>query len=104
MKKLFQIDTKFNKLKKSVLVTWMFQVLGEGELEIANQGWSRISSFSQETGAIGQQTPRIGETRPKLKESSAGCTRFLAQLPIFFFHQTLQNSLNFFLIESFLYD
>jgi hypothetical protein len=99
MKKLYQIDSKFNKLKKTVLVTWMFQVLGEGELEIANQGWSRISSFSQETGAIGQQTPRIGETRPKLKESSAGRTRFLAQLPIFFFHQSVQKNIFKFLFR-----
>ena len=102
MKKVYQIDSKFYKLKKSVFGTWMFQILGEGELEIANQGWSRISSFSQETGAIGQQTPRIGETRPKLKESSAGRTRFLAQLPIFFFLQSAKKFIkNLFLRMSF---
>lgn len=39
---------------------------GEGEEEIVNHGRSRVKSFSQETGAIGQQAPRIGEHEPKL--------------------------------------
>jgi len=56
---------------------------GEGELEIENQGRSRISSFTQETEAIGQQTPRIGANRPKLRVSSAGCARFSDSTPHF---------------------
>lgn len=84
MRFLYRNETFFYKMYLTVPFTWMWTELGEGELEIENQGWSLVSSFSQETGAIGQQTPRIGDRRPKLTESSAGCTRFLAQLPIFF--------------------
>lgn len=45
----------------------MFGIRGEGEKEITNQGWLRIKSFSQETGAEDQQAPRIGVQEPKLK-------------------------------------
>lgn len=78
---------KFNKIDLSAYILWMECKLGEGELEIENQGRLRIStkSFSQETGAIGQQTPRIGEVRPKLVEFSAGCARFSDSTPHFFF-------------------
>ena len=55
MKFLFHNDTAFNKLSKYVSDTWKCLRRGEGEEEIANHGWSRVKSFSQETGAIGQQ-------------------------------------------------
>ena len=55
MKFLFHNDTAFNKIKKYVSDTWTCLERGEGEEEIANHGWSRVQSFSQETGAIGQQ-------------------------------------------------
>jgi hypothetical protein len=45
-------------------------MLGEGELEIKNQGrfWYSYSfSFSQETKAIGQQSLRTSEQRPVLE-------------------------------------
>jgi hypothetical protein len=59
-----------------VSVTWMLRKLGEGELEIENQGWSRVYKvFSQETGAIGQHPPRIGD-RPKLKSLQVQDARF----------------------------
>lgn len=55
-------------LKGLVSDTWMCLRRGEGEKEIANQGWSRVEkSFSQETMAIGQRTSRNGEHEPKLK-------------------------------------
>jgi len=65
MRILFQNDAAFNKM---ILVadTWMCLSLGEGEEEIANQGWSRVTSFSQETGAEVQHLPRIGNNEPKL--------------------------------------
>lgn len=58
---------------------------GEGEKEIVNQGWSRVDSFSQETGAVVQQIPRSGRIEPKLTtvESSAGCTGFSDSTPLF---------------------
>jgi hypothetical protein len=50
--------------------TWMCLKLGEGEKEIANHGWSRVESFSQETEAIGQRTSRSDEHEPKLHTQS----------------------------------
>ncbi|AHI04876.1 hypothetical protein BDW_01830 [Bdellovibrio bacteriovorus W] len=65
MKIVFQNDTMFTRILL-VSNTWMCWVRGEGEEEIANHGWSRVKSFSQETGAKGQRTPRIGGQKPKL--------------------------------------
>lgn len=54
MRFLFQNDTAFNTIEVIVSDTWMCLKRGEGEKEIANHGRSRVKSFSQETGAIGQ--------------------------------------------------
>ncbi len=70
MKFVFQNDTAFNRIVNIVSDTWMCLKRGEGEEEIANHGRSRVKSFSQETGAIGQQAPRIGEHEPKLHSKS----------------------------------
>lgn len=89
----FHFETEFNKLIIIARSLWMGYGRGAGELEIDNQGRSRILSFLQETGAIGQQTPRIGDTRPKLRftgttvserVSSAGCTLNSDSTPHFF--------------------
>lgn len=91
MKKNFCFDTEFNKINVSVESLWMEAQLGEGELEIEDQGRLRFSeSFSQETGAIGQLTPWTGDERPKLKELSAGCARYSDSTPhLFSLHQEL---------------
>ncbi len=70
MKFLFHNDTAFNKIKISVSDTWMCLERGEGEKEIANHGRSRVKSFSQETGAIGQQRSRSDRYEPKLHSQS----------------------------------
>lgn len=70
MKFLFRNDTVFTRIEFIVSDTWMCLERGEGEKEIANHGWSRVKSFSQETGATGQQTPMIGEYEPKLHSQS----------------------------------
>lgn len=61
----------------------MFLERGEGELEISNQGWSRVKSFSQETDAIGQQTPWNGD-RPRLRSLVQDARDSLTYLPSFF--------------------
>ncbi|MNJ92744.1 hypothetical protein D3C87_104180 [compost metagenome] len=66
---LFQNDTAFNTMNL-VSDTWMCLKRGEGEKEIANHGWSRVISFSQETGAIGQQRSRSDQNEPKLYSQS----------------------------------
>jgi hypothetical protein len=92
MRNVSRNDTKLLKLLSNVQFTWMWIVRGEGELEIENQGWSLVSSFSQETGAIGQQRCQgLALIRPTLTESSAGRTRFLTQLPHFFSSLFLQD-------------
>ncbi len=93
MKKNYRFDTELNKIKLIARGLWMGYERGEGELEIENQGRSRISSFTQETVAIGQHKPRIGDTRPKLRftsdtqvlarVSSAGCTQSSDSTPHF---------------------
>jgi hypothetical protein len=70
MKFVFRNDTGCNIISNIVSDTWMCLGCGEGEEEIANHGRSRVKSFSQETGAIGQQTPMIGEHEPKLHSKS----------------------------------
>jgi hypothetical protein len=87
MKINYGIDTASHRIKVTAGVPRTGFQRGEGELEVGNQGRSRIStkSFSQETEAIGQQTPRIGDDRPKLREDSAGCTRHSDSTPQFLF-------------------
>jgi hypothetical protein len=83
----FCFDTSFNKINIAP-ATRMLLMLGEGGLEIKNQGrfWSSLS-FSQETEAIGQQTPRIGEQRPKLEKELSAWMRYDSSLtPHLFFH------------------
>lgn len=70
MRFLFQNDTAFNTIKVIVSDTWMCLKRGEGEKEIANHGRSRVKSFSQETGAIGQQRSRSDQHEPKLHSQS----------------------------------
>lgn len=70
MKFVFRNDTVCNKMVFIVSDTWMCLERGEGEKEIANHGRSRVKSFSQETGAIGQQTPTIGEHEPRLNSKN----------------------------------
>ena len=88
MRKNFGFRTFQNKIKLSAQAPWMVFERGEGELEIENQGWLRISSFAQETVAIGQQAPRIGEHRLKLGSThrvfSAGRTGSSNSTPHFF--------------------
>jgi hypothetical protein len=69
MRKKFHFETNLNKIYLAC-ATRMLQVLGEGELEIKNQGrfwYSYSQSFSQETKAIGQQSLRTSEQGPKLE-------------------------------------
>lgn len=83
----FNFVKKFYKIKILASATRTLLVLGEGGLEIKNQGrfWSSLS-FLQETEAIGQQTPRIGAERPKLtRELSAGMRVDSSLTPHFLF-------------------
>ncbi len=82
---LYEFENFVYKIIICVIDTWMCLLHGEGEKEIVNQGWSRVDSFSQETGAVGQQIPRSGRIEPKLTtvESSAGCTGFSDSTPLF---------------------
>jgi len=76
------------KLHKILIAsaTRMLLVLGEGGLEIKNQGRLLHSiSFSQETGAIGQHKPRIGDERPKLLRELSAWMRFDFSLTPHFF-------------------
>lgn len=70
MRFVFRNDTVCCKMDFIVSDTWMCLERGEGEKEIANHGRSRVKSFSQETGAIGQQTPMIGEHEPRLNSQN----------------------------------
>lgn len=89
MRFLFQNDTAFNKMNL-VSDTWMCLERGEGEKEIANHGWSRVKSFSQETGAIGQQRSRSDQYEPKLYSQSQvqDAHDSPTQLPFFSFSQS----------------
>lgn len=88
---LFQNDTAFNTMDL-VSDTWMCLKRGEGEKEIANHGWSRVISFSQETGAIGQQRSRSDRNEPKLYSQSQvqDAHDSPTQLPFFSFSQLKQ--------------
>lgn len=96
MRILFHNDTAFNMIVYVCSCTWMCVSTGEGGKEISNQGWYRIKSFSQETGAEDLQSPRIGVKEPKLviqkQVQDARCSR--NQLPFFFFFQTSFARLN----------
>lgn len=86
MRFVFRNDTVFNRIDFVASDTWMCLGLGEGEEEIENHGRSRVKSFSQETGAIGQQAPRNGEYEPKLHSKSQvqDAHDSPTQLPFFF--------------------
>lgn len=78
-------------IKLSAHTLWMEYALGEGELEIDNQGrFFSLTSFTQGTEAIGQHTPRIGADRPKLREYSAGCACDSDSTPHFFFSEKIK--------------
>ena len=79
MKFVFQNDTAFNRIVNIVSDTWMCLKRGEGEEEIANHGWSRVESFSQETVAIGQRTSRNDEHEPKLRSFARRATQSQVQ-------------------------
>ena len=92
MKFLFQNETSLNTIELSSFVfplnSRMSLKAGEGEKEIGNQGRSRVKSFSQETGAIGQHKPRIGDERPKLARELSARMRVDSSLtPHFFFSE-----------------
>lgn len=86
MKKAFQNNTVRYKILVYAQDTWMRFVRGEGEKEIANQGWSVVKSFSQETEANDQALPMIGRNEPMLKTKSQvqDAHDTLTQLPFFF--------------------
>lgn len=79
MKNMFRNETESYKMKLLVSETWMFLKRGEGEEEIANHGWSRVESFSQETVAIGQRTSRNDEHEPKLRSFARRATQSQVQ-------------------------
>lgn len=82
MKSVFLFD-----ILKLATSTRMLKMLGEGELEIKNQGrFGYSTGFTQETGATDQQTPRIGVERPKRRELSAGRTLNSDSTPHFLFY------------------
>ncbi len=88
MKNMFRNDARLNKIKVYVSNIWMCLKRGEGEKEIANQGWSRVvKSFSQETEAISQQSSWNDEIEPKLHSKSQvqDAHDSLTQLPFFLF-------------------
>ena len=85
MKKNYRFETELNKIIIAP-ATRMLLMLGEGELEVINQGrFDHSQSFSQETEAIGQHSPRTGEQRPKLaRELSAWMRANSDSTPHFF--------------------
>ena len=89
MRNNYVFPLKFAKINITALTLWMEYELGEGELEIENQGrfFYLSRSFTQGTEAIGQHTPRIGAERPKLREYSAGCACDSDSTPHFLFHR-----------------
>jgi hypothetical protein len=93
MKMNFRFDTEFNKIKIAS-PTRMLEMLGEGESEIKNQGRSdHSSSFSQETGAIGQRSSRNGDLRPKQRELSAWMHADSDSTPLFLFSKNFAGAL-----------
>lgn len=87
MKYLFHNESAFNKIKLFASDTWMCFMHGEGEEEIANHGWSRVKSFSQETGATGQQSHGVTilSRSYTLKSQVQDAHDSPTQLPFFFF-------------------
>jgi hypothetical protein len=80
---------KFLRREITVFVKapWMGFLLGEGELEIDNQGRSLFSSkvFTQEANARSQQTPRIGEWQAPKESSVQDARANSSSTPHFFF-------------------
>ena len=65
--------------------TWMCSAFeGDGELESESQGWSRDSSFAQETGEKIQSLSRIDGV-PSLLGIVQDVRWFMTHLPSFFF-------------------
>lgn len=99
MRNDFKILKKLLKILTVVEIPRMAFQLGECGLEVSGHGWSQNSrlssrsSFSQETGAIGQQQPRIGESGPKLKQESSvqDARDTLTPLPLFALVSTQYN-------------
>ncbi len=88
MKFNYCFGSELHTIKLSAPMTRMLLALGEGELEIVNQGrFGLNSSFSQEAEAKGQHDkPRIGFIRAQALKS-VKCrmhAKTLAQLPVFF--------------------
>jgi hypothetical protein len=101
MRNNFGFDAKTINMNITAHILWMEYALGEGELEIGNQGrfWN-LRSFTQGTEAIGQHTPRIGADRPKLREYSAGCACDSDSTPHFFFLTKKSGAITKVLIEN----
>ena len=93
MKFQFRNDVSFISIEFIVSNTWTCLKRGEGEKEIANHGWSRVQSFSQETEAQGQLGSRSDQIEPKLhsKNQLQDAYDSPTQLPIFFLSQETQN-------------
>ncbi len=74
------------KISVFVKAPWMGFLLGEGELEIDNQGRSLFSSkvFTQEANARSQQTPRIGEWQAPRESSVQDARANSSSTPHFF--------------------
>ncbi len=94
MKFQFRNDVSFISIEFIVSNTWTCLERGEGEKEIANHGWSRVQSFSQETEAQGQLGSRSDQIEPKLhsKNQLQDAYDSPTQLPIFFLSQESQHS------------
>lgn len=63
--------------------TWKCLTQGAGELRSDNQGRSRVTSFSQETGIKIQNQSR-SDGKPNLLNEVQDAQKFLAHLPSFF--------------------
>ena len=77
------------------LYTWMCRIPeGDGELESQYQGWSRDSSFAQETGEIIQSQSRI-DSVPSLLAIVQDVRTFLAHLPSLFYFVNLKRNIRY---------
>jgi len=77
-------NTFYYKILLNDIYTWMCKVPGgDGELESESQGWSRDSSFAQETGVKIQSQSRIDGV-PSLLGKVQDARMFFAHLPSFF--------------------
>ena len=86
-------NTFYIKIINGGNYTWMCNVPGgDGELESESQGWSRDSSFAQETRGKIQSQSRI-DGRPSLLGKVQDVRMFLTHLPSFFFKNDLEETL-----------